>query len=49
MWGIPRVDIGPLLFLIYMNDLCIVCKSTEPVLFADDINLFPSVFYAISL
>ena len=49
MWGTPGVDIGPSLFLIYINDLCIMCKSTEPVLFADDINLFPSGSNAISL
>ena len=29
-------------FLIYINDLCIVCKNTIPVLFADDTNLFSS-------
>ena len=49
MWGITRVDSGLLLFLIYINDLCIVCKSTEPVLFADDTNLFSSGSNAISL
>ena len=32
-----------------MNDLCIVCKNTEPVLFADDTNLFSSGSNAISL
>ena len=34
---------------IYINDLCIVCKNTEPVLFADDTNLFSSGSNAISL
>ena len=29
-------------FLIYINDLCTVCKNTIPVLFADDTNLFSS-------
>ena len=41
--------LSPLLLLIYINDLCIVCKSTEPVLFADDTNLFSSGSNAISL
>ena len=30
---------GPLLFLIYINDLANVCKYAMPILFADDSNL----------
>ena len=30
------------LVLIYINDICTVCKNTIPVIFADDTNLFSS-------
>ena len=33
---------GPLLFLLYNNDLAFTCKQTLPGLFADDSNLFLS-------
>ena len=37
-----RVNPGPLLFIVYINDLYRASNTLKPVMFADDTNLFGS-------
>ena len=40
MWSAQESILGPLPFLLYINDLSEALKLLDPIMFADDTNLF---------
>ena len=45
MWGSQGSILGPVLFILYINDMCNVSTLLKPILLADDTNLFYSGKY----
>ena len=39
MWGAPGLSFGPLLLILYINDIGKVSKTVKTIIFADDTNL----------
>ena len=40
MWSTTGINLGPLLFLLYVNDMANVSSVLFAILFADDTNVF---------
>ena len=45
MWGSPGIYLGPLLFILYINDLPNAATSLFSILYADDTDMFTSSKY----